>query len=226
MGPHHPLSPVIKLGIPHPRKKERKKETTTATLYTDFDCWVDELITGQLVPELLSNECQPRLGPLYFWFQGHSKVPREKTKKLIVLTNTSISEENWESKSVHYIHHIFAHFMHIGAWHRHALQFYCRNAATASRVPILAIFDCKLFNIASATRSVSVCFDGSAPYSSTPRIDFNTKKLHMVIMNCCAHKRTSRHVPFQLISRLIEESFGLERLIEESCGFATDKYGH
>jgi len=30
LGPHHPLSPVITLGIRHPRKKEKKKERKKA----------------------------------------------------------------------------------------------------------------------------------------------------------------------------------------------------
>jgi len=29
-----------------------------------FDCWVDEFMREQFVPELLSCECQPRMGPL------------------------------------------------------------------------------------------------------------------------------------------------------------------
>jgi len=43
---------------------------------TGFDCWVDSFITEQFVPELLSCEFQPRLGPLCEWFQRHftSKV--------------------------------------------------------------------------------------------------------------------------------------------------------
>ena len=56
-----------------------------------------------------------------------------------------------------------------------------KHAAVPSRVPIPAIFGCKQFNISLATRSVSVCFAGSTPYWSWPRIYFSILNVHSAI---------------------------------------------
>jgi len=76
-------------------------------LHTDFDCWVDSFTTEQFVPELLSDEFQTRLGPLWNRFKG----PRRKHKQLTTMLNKSISTQIRQAKSVYiYRLYIYRHF--------------------------------------------------------------------------------------------------------------------
>jgi len=73
---------------------------------TDFDCWVDQFIREQFVPELLPCEFQPRLGPLGHWFDS----PRWEDKKFMVVTkkignqNQSLVDRGWFSRKLHKLH--------------------------------------------------------------------------------------------------------------------------
>jgi len=55
------------------------------------------LIVGltQFVPELLSYQVQPRLGPLCYWFQGHCKVPSEETKNKLSSRTSQLVQKIW-----------------------------------------------------------------------------------------------------------------------------------